>query len=125
MFPQKSNLEQNQKQTVKFISSDPKTNWTWWQDEISYLFIPAERITEVRLVPATDGSINVHARINLQDRFEYKLIENRKTLAAAKKLAEEFVKKIQMKEAIETDNIETNGLKALEILMETLGNPEK
>ena len=50
---------------------------------------------EIKLVPATNNSINIYARLNLNDRFEYKMIENKKTLAAARKYVENFVMLLQ------------------------------
>ncbi len=75
----------------KLVSFDRQTGWLWFQEEISYVFIPADRVTEIRLVFATDNSVNIYTRIDMKDRLEYKLIGNKKTLAAAKKLAEDFV----------------------------------
>lgn len=112
---------------AKFLSFDPKTNWLWFQEEISYLFVPASQITEIKLVSATDGSINVYIRLDLRDRFEYKLINNTKTLTSAKKLAEDFITMIQngklpekkKKQEPET-NSNSDGLSALTVLMEDL-----
>lgn len=128
MFPQKQAEHKVEARRKEFLVVDKKTMWVWWQEEISYLFHPASQITEVKLIPVTDGSFNVFARVDLKDRFEYKLIDNKKTLAAAKKLAEDFAKMLQSKpissETIdnpssatklpeETEKTELNGLEAL------------
>ena len=97
MFPQKLSEQQKtqpSKIEKQFMGIDHSIKYMWWKEEISYLFIPVTQITEVKIVPATDSSFNVYARLDLKDRFEYKLIDNKKTLAAAKKLAEDFVKLI-------------------------------
>jgi len=104
-----------------FMGIDHKTKHVWWKEEMSYLFIPATQITEVKIVIASNDSFNIYARLNLFDRFEYKLIDNKKTLAAAKKLAEDFVKLIQKKDP-EVEEIkqkkepETDALEALKAL---------
>lgn len=131
MFPQKQAEHKVEARRKEFLVVDKKTMWVWWQEEISYLFHPASQITEVKLIPVTDGSFNVFARVDLKDRFEYKLIDNKKTLAAAKKLAEDFAKMLQSKpissetidnpssatkpseESKETEKTELNGLEAL------------
>jgi hypothetical protein len=130
MFPQRQQEQQKTAKTEKqFMGIDKETNWIWWKEQISYLFISANQITEVKLIPATDSSINVYARIDLKDRFEYFLIDNRKTLAAAKKLAEDFTKTIESKsyQKIETSNIKEesvednlNGFEALKQLKKQL-----
>ncbi len=132
MFPQQKQQEpQQQKIEKQFMGLDRKTNWMWWKEQISYLFISTNQITEVKLIPATDGSFNVYARIDLKDRFEYFLIDNKKTLAAAKKLAEEFTQillGIKEKEVSKTKDIEEinksdlNGLEALKVLKKDLEN---
>jgi hypothetical protein len=99
MFPQRPQESQKISKTEKqFMGIDPKTNWIWWKEQISYLFISTKQITEVKLISTTDGSINIYARIDLKDRFEYFLIDNKKTLTIAKKLAEDFVKIIKNSE---------------------------
>ena len=128
MFPQKQSEQKVEARRKEFLVVDKKTMWVWWQEEISYLFHPAAQITEVKLVPVTDGSFNVFARVDLKDRFEYKLIDNKKTLAAAKKLAEDFAKMLQAKPILSettdnpssvsktnegTEKTELNGLEAL------------
>lgn len=144
MFPQKvSEQKPTPSKTQKsFLGVDSKTKWVWWQEEVSYLFIPVSQITEVKIVPATDGSCNVYARVDLKDRFEYKLIENKKNINAAKKLAEDFVKllktdsetienketdktkseKVETKDSdkIKPDTKSLNGLEALIKLKEEL-----
>ena len=137
-----------EKVTAKFLSVDAKTNWLWFQEEISYLFISPDRVTEVKIIPTINNSFNVWARIDLKDRLEYKLIDTRKTLAAAKKLSEDFVlmlktgtipqkkkeesEKIETVEKsetikkkisdIETKNLDTDSLSDLIALMEELKN---
>jgi len=137
-----------EKVTAKFLSVDTKTNWLWFQEEISYLFISPDRVTEVKIIPTINNSFNVWARIDLKDRLEYKLIDTRKTLAAAKKLSEDFVlmlktgtipqkkkeesEKIETVEKsetikkkisdIETKNLDTDSLSDLIALMEELKN---
>jgi hypothetical protein len=128
MFPQKQSEQKVEARRKEFLVVDKKTMWVWWQEEISYLFHPAAQITEVKLIPVTDGSFNVFARVDLKDRFEYKLIDNKKTLAAAKKLAEDFAKMLQAKPILSettdnpssvsktnegTEKTELNGLEAL------------
>jgi len=127
MFPIKSQEQKLTKTEKQFMGIDHKTNWIWWKEQISYLFISATQITEVKLIPTTDNSINIYARVDLKDRFEYKLIDNKKTLAAAKKLAEDFTKMLQVKpilsETIDTSSpkeTELNGLEALIQLKEDL-----
>lgn len=97
MFPEKPTQKTAATTNVEkqFLGIHKSTNCLWWKEQISYLFIPASQITEIKLVTATDGSYNVYARVNLLDRFEYFLIDNKKTLSAAKKLAEEFIIMIQ------------------------------
>ena len=95
MFAPKN--QTNVKETVvekSFMGIDKLSKWTWWKEEMSYLFLPTSQITEVKIVIASNDSFNVYARLDLKDRFEYKLIDNKKTLAAAKKLSEEFIKMI-------------------------------
>jgi hypothetical protein len=96
MFPVFERREEDSKkktQTImkSFLTLDLNNNYTWWKEEISYLYIPFSQITEIKITPTENNTFNVYARIDLKDRFEYKLIDNRKTLAAAKKLAEDFV----------------------------------
>ena len=129
--------EQQQKPTAtkiekSFMGIDHETKYLWWKEEISYLFLAAKQITEVKIVPATDSTFNVYARLDLKDRFEYKLIDNKKTLAAAKKLAEDFVKLLNQEYIIDAKDIPTpksetketeknlNGLEALLKLKEDL-----
>lgn len=128
MFPTKPQEQKTIKTEKQFMGIDRKTNWIWWKEQISYLFISINQVTEIKLIPATDNSINIYARLDLKDRFEYFLIDNKKTLAAAKKLAEDFAKMLQSKpissETIdnpssatklpeETEKTELNGLEAL------------
>ena len=140
MFPQKVSEQKPTPSKIqeKFLGVDRKLKWAWWQEEITYLFIPISQITEIKLVPVTDGSFNVYARVDLKDRFEYKIIENKKNINAAKKLAEDFVKllktnseTIENKETDKTksEKVETkdsdkikpiNGLEALLKLKEEL-----
>lgn len=128
MFPQKTQEPQQQKVEKQFMGLDRKTNWMWWKEQISYLFISTKQIVEVKLIPATDGSFNVYARIDLKDRFEYFLIDNKKTLAAAKKLAEEFaqillgIKEKNKSEEKESEVSNLNGLEALKLLKKDLEN---
>jgi hypothetical protein len=127
MFPQQKQEQQSPKTSKQFLAIDKKVNWIWWQEEASYLFHPASQITEVKLIPASDNSFNVYARVDLKDRFEYKLVDNKKTLAAAKKLAEDFAKMLQSPkeeklETVDSDKIKSdlNGLEALKLLKEDL-----
>ena len=120
MFPQTTRIgpaAPQPKIEKQFMGIDKKTNWIWWKEQMSYLFISVKQITEVRLIPATDSSFNVYARLDLKDKFEYFLIDNRKTLAAAKKLAEDFAKMLQSSKEEKLETIETksdlNGLEAL------------
>lgn len=137
MFPIKPQEQKTIKTEKQFMGIDRKTNWIWWKEQISYLFISINQVTEIKLIPATDNSINIYARLDLKDRFEYFLIDNKKTLAAAKKLAEDFAKMLQAKpissetidsppatkpseESKETEKTELNGLEALIQLKEDL-----
>jgi len=93
--PKPDTKESPKTNSIQFLAIDTKTSWIWFQEELSYLFIPISQIVEIKLVPATNNSINIYARLNLNDRFEYKMIENKKTLAAARKYVENFVMLLQ------------------------------
>lgn len=128
MFPTKPQEQKISKTEKQFMGIDRKTNWIWWKEQISYLFISVNQVTEIKLITATDNSINIYARLDLKDRFEYFLVDNKKTLAAAKKLAEDFAKMLQAKPILSettdnpssvsktnegTEKTELNGLEAL------------
>ena len=135
MFPQKQQEQKTEVRRKEFLAIDQKVKWIWWQEETTYLFHPTSQVTEVKLIPATDGSFNVYARVDLKDRFEYKLVDNKKTLAAAKKLAEEFTQMLlglkdkpetkDSKETSETKTEETDKLNGLEALLKLKADLEK
>lgn len=98
-WPSKQKSEEKFQKTEKdFLSFNRKLKCIWWKDDDSLMFLPISQIMQIELIPATSNTYNVFARVNLRDRFEYKLIDNRKTLAAAKKLAEDFTRLIQTEE---------------------------
>ena len=134
MFPDNNKVKTNKEVAAKiekqFLGIDKKTKYLWWKEQVSFLFVSASQVTEIKLVAATDGSLNVYARVDLRDRFEYFLIDNKRTLATAKKLAEEFIELIQTgkisekKKSEEKTETKTNldGAEALTVLMEDLKN---
>lgn len=126
MFPTKEQVTKQQSvPTSKFLTRDAETNWLWFQEEISYLFVSPEQVTEIKIVPATNGSFNIYTRLDLKDRFEYKFVENCKTLTSAKKTSEDFIKmikNIQKKKQKNSKKKETEpeSISALNKLVETL-----
>ena len=86
---------------------DPKTKWAWYHEEVSYLFHPTSQIVNVRIVIVSNNSFNIYAEIDLKNKLETKFLDNKKTLAAAKKFVEEFIKVSQREEFISNyDGIE-------------------
>jgi hypothetical protein len=107
MFDEKDSIKKKQVPTLsgkKFLTIDFNTNYIWWQEEVSYLYISADQITEIKITPTDNNTFNIYVRIDLKDRFEYKFIDNRKTLASAKKLAEDFVGSFKKSQYITNEN---------------------
>lgn len=118
MFPKKA--QDDNKETIKiekqFVGFDELTGYLWWKEEVSYLFISSNQITEIKIVGAANNSFNVYARIDLKDRFEYFLIDNKKTLTTAKKLSEDFIRMIHgKKKEIDKNNKSKESEKNIEI----------
>lgn len=126
MFPTKQNQHDDKKpiQKKEFLAIDSKTKWAWYQEEISFLFHPVKDITDLKLVKANDGSFNIYIRLDLKNRFEDKFLDNKKTLAAARKLAEDFIRVVRQDEFISNSD-ETTFIRKSAIVTFELNSGEK
>lgn len=84
----------------QLLGIDQKTKHIWLQSESSILYASADQILETRIIQSLGGGFNIYAKINLIYRFEDYLLDIKKTLAAAKKFVEEFMKELRKEEFI-------------------------
>jgi len=81
------------------LAIDHKTKYLWLQCETSILYAPIEHIIEIRIIQSQAG-FSIYAKLNLLYRFEDHLLDTKKTIGAAKKFAEDFVRVLQKEEYI-------------------------
>lgn len=85
--------------TKSLLAIDPKTKHLWLQGESSILYASIKQITEIRIIQSQNG-FNIYAKLNLLYRFEDHLLDTKKTIGAAKKFVEDFVRTLQKEEYI-------------------------
>lgn len=82
------------------LGIDQKSKHIWLQGESSLLFVSLDQLTEIRIIKTVAGVFNIYAKVNLIYRFEDHLLDVKKTLAAAKKFVEDFIKESQKEEYV-------------------------
>jgi len=84
----------------KILTVDQRTKNVWLKDDLSYHFISSKQIVEFIIVPVNNSTFDIYAKVNRFSKLENQLLDTKKTLTAAKKFVEDYVRFLQKEDFV-------------------------